>query len=60
MRNVKGKKIIMARKNIYSKKKRTPLQKAFLVIGIVFCVFAVLLSAAYGVFLHYYGKMNIG
>ena len=60
MRNVKGKKIIMARKNIYSKKKRTPLQKAFLVIGIVFCVFAVLLSAAYGVFLHYYGKMHIG
>lgn len=51
----------MARKDIYSKKKkRSPGQKALLVMGIVFCVFAVFLSAAYGVFLHYYGKMNVG
>ncbi len=41
------------------KKKLTLRNKVIIALGAVLCVVAILLATTYGVFLHYYNKMNI-
>ena len=42
-----------------AKKKLTLRQKLIVVLGTILCLLIIVFASAYGVFLHYYNKMNI-